>query len=108
MTKYLTNNFAVINLHKRPSSKSEVVTQMIYGDSFSISKKTKKWLNEMGNPYSKVGVDKNGSIAIDWGLYGIPETYVVDKNGIVQYKYIGPITKKTYKQFYSQIKKLKK
>ena len=70
------------------------------------SKIAKKWLNEMGNPYSKVGVDKNGSIAIDWGLYGIPETYVVDKNGIVQYKYIGPITKKTYKKFYSQIKKL--
>ena len=44
MTKYLTNNFAVINLHKSPSSKSEVVTQMIYGDSFSISKKTRKWL----------------------------------------------------------------
>ena len=44
MTKYLTNNFAVINLHKRPSSKSEIVTQMIYGDSFSISKKTRKWL----------------------------------------------------------------
>ena len=75
-----------------------------YKDKNEIAK---KWLNEMGNPYSKVGVDKNGSIAIDWGLYGIPETYVVDKNGIVQYKYIGPITKKTYKQFYSQIKKLK-
>ena len=44
MTKYLTNNFAVINLHKRPSSKSEIVTQMIYGDSFSVSKKTRKWL----------------------------------------------------------------
>ena len=44
MTKYLTNNFSVINLHKRPSAKSEVVTQMIYGDSFSISKKTRKWL----------------------------------------------------------------
>tara|TARA_Y100000590_G_scaffold424287_1_gene530977 strand:+ start:93 stop:626 length:534 start_codon:yes stop_codon:yes gene_type:complete len=76
-----------------------------YKDKNEIAK---KWLNEMGNPYSKVGVDKNGSIAIDWGLYGIPETYVVDKNGIVQYKYIGPITKKTYKQFYSKIKKLKK
>ena len=44
MTKYLTNNFAVINLHKRPSSKSEIITQMIYGDSFSRSKKTRKWL----------------------------------------------------------------
>ena len=44
MSKYLTNNFSVINLHKKPSSKSEIVTQMIFGDSFSISKKTKKWL----------------------------------------------------------------
>ena len=39
MTKYLTNNFAIINLYKKPSTKSEVVSQMIYGDSFSISKK---------------------------------------------------------------------
>ena len=44
MSKYFTNNFSVINLHKRPSVKSEIVTQMIYGDSFSISKKSKKWL----------------------------------------------------------------
>ncbi len=44
MTKYLTNNFSIINLHKKPSTKSEIVTQMIYGDSFSISKKTTKWL----------------------------------------------------------------
>ena len=44
MTKYLTNNFSIINLHKKPSSKSEIVTQMIYGDSFTITKKTKKWL----------------------------------------------------------------
>ena len=44
MTKYFTNNFSVINLYKKPSLKSEIVTQMIYGDSFSISKKSKKWL----------------------------------------------------------------
>tara|TARA_B100000886_G_scaffold13232_1_gene8582 strand:- start:883 stop:1620 length:738 start_codon:yes stop_codon:yes gene_type:complete len=44
MTKYFTNNFSLINLYKKPSVKSEVVTQMIYGDSFSISKKSKKWL----------------------------------------------------------------
>ena len=44
MSKYFTNNFSIINLHKRPSVKSEIVTQMIYGDSFSISKKSKKWL----------------------------------------------------------------
>ena len=44
MTKYFTNNFSVINLYKKPSLKSEIVTQMIYGDSFSISKKSRKWL----------------------------------------------------------------
>ena len=42
MTKYLTNNFSIINLYKKPSIRSELVTQMIYGDSFSISKKNKK------------------------------------------------------------------
>ena len=44
MTKYFTNNFPEISLYKKPSVKSEIVTQMIYGDSFSISRKTKKWL----------------------------------------------------------------
>ena len=44
MTRYFTNNFSVTNLYKKPSVKSEIVTQMIYGDSFSISKKSKKWL----------------------------------------------------------------
>ena len=44
MTKYLTNNFSVINLYKNPSRKSEIVTQMVYGDSFLITKKMKKWL----------------------------------------------------------------
>ena len=44
MTKYFTNNFSVINLYKKPSIKSEVVTQMIFGDSFSQLKKNKKWL----------------------------------------------------------------
>ena len=44
MTKYFTNNFTVTNLHKKPSIKSEIVTQMIYGDTFSISKRSKNWL----------------------------------------------------------------
>ena len=44
MTKYLSNNYSLINLHKKPSTKSEIVTQMLYGESFSIIKKTNKWL----------------------------------------------------------------
>ena len=45
MTKYFTNNFTVTNLHKKTSIKSEIVTQMLYGESFSVSKKLKKWLS---------------------------------------------------------------
>ena len=44
MIKYFTNTFSIINLYKKPSTKSEVVTQMIYGESFSIFKKKNKWL----------------------------------------------------------------
>ena len=44
MTKYLTNNFTITNLFKKPTTKSEIVTQMIFGESFTVSKKNKKWL----------------------------------------------------------------
>ena len=44
MTKYFSNNFSIVNLYKKPSTKSEVVTQMIYGENFKINRKTKKWL----------------------------------------------------------------
>ena len=59
MTKYFTNNFSVINLHKKPSVKSEIVTQMIYGDSFSISKKSKKWLKIKSKEDNYKGYIKN-------------------------------------------------
>ena len=60
--------------------------------------KTKKWLQELGNPYSDVPMDKNGRIAIDWGVYGIPETFVVNSKGIIKYRHVGPITKKIFKK----------
>jgi len=56
------------------------------------------WLKELGNPYSNIAVDKNGRIAIDWGVYGIPETFVVNSMGIIKYRHVGPITKKIYKK----------
>ena len=66
-----------------------------YKDKFS---NTTKWLNDLGNPYSDIPLDKNGRIAIDWGVYGIPETFVVNSNGIIKYRHVGPITKKVYKK----------
>lgn len=50
------------------------------------------WLSEHGNPYQLVAADTAGTAAIDWGVYGTPETFVIDKNGVVRFKYIGAIT----------------
>ena len=57
-----------------------------------------EWLKNLGNPYSDVPVDKNGRIAIDWGVYGIPETFVVNSKVIIKYRHAGPITKENYKK----------
>ena len=61
-------------------------------------KKAIQWLNELGNPYTDVAVDKSGRIAIDWGVYGIPETFIVNSKGIIKYRHVGPVTKKIYKK----------
>lgn len=50
------------------------------------------WLNSLGNPYKMVTVDREGNVGIDWGVYGVPETFVIDKKGTIRHKYTGPIT----------------
>ena len=54
----------------------------------------KKWLDEMGDPYTRTGADVDGRVGIDWGVYGVPETFVIDRDGRIAYKQIGPITPK--------------
>lgn len=49
------------------------------------------WLEQLGNPYDGVGFDFEGRVAIDWGVYGAPETFLVDGRGIVVYKHVGPL-----------------
>lgn len=51
-----------------------------------------KWLDGMGDPYARTGADISGRVAIDWGVYGVPETFVVDPQGRIAYKQIGPVT----------------
>ena len=55
------------------------------------------FLNEYGNPYDRIGIDKNGSIAIELGVYGVPETFLISKNGMILHKHAGPITYNNYK-----------
>lgn len=50
------------------------------------------WLAKRGDPYTEVAFDATGDAAINWGVYGAPETFLIDKRGIIRYKYIGPLT----------------
>ena len=50
------------------------------------------WLRDMGNPYVATGLDQSGRVGIDWGVYGVPETYVVRADGVIAYKFIGPLS----------------
>jgi cytochrome c biogenesis protein CcmG/thiol:disulfide interchange protein DsbE len=52
-----------------------------------------QWLQKLGDPYIENAFDETGSISIDYGVYGAPETFVLDKKGIIRYKHIGPISK---------------
>ena len=55
-----------------------------------------KYLNVEGNPYNYVGVDKKGSVGLEFGVFGLPETFLVNFSGKIIYKYLGPLTKKIF------------
>lgn len=57
-----------------------------------------RFLGELGNPYTAIGVDPNGKAAIDWGVYGIPESYLVGPDGKILYKKVGPFDELSLKQ----------
>jgi cytochrome c biogenesis protein CcmG, thiol:disulfide interchange protein DsbE len=57
-----------------------------------------RWLDEMGDPYMRTGADLDGRVAIDWGVYGVPETFVIDAQGRIAYKQIGAITPSIWNQ----------
>jgi len=50
------------------------------------------WLKRNGDPFQLIAFDANGRIGIDYGVYGVPETYIIDRQGVIRYKHIGPIT----------------
>ncbi|MFO0449083.1 MAG: DsbE family thiol:disulfide interchange protein [Pseudomonadota bacterium] len=57
-----------------------------------------QWLTQLGNPYTKVAFDPEGDVAIDWGVYGSPETFLVSAEGIVIAKHIGPMTEQIWRE----------
>ena len=54
------------------------------------------WLKDLGNPYIESAYDKDGVVGIDYGVYGVPETFIIDKQGIIRYKHIGPINNEQF------------
>ena len=56
------------------------------------------WLGKHGNPYTLSIQDGDGRVGIDYGVYGVPETYVIDRNGVIRYKRIGPVTEQILQQ----------
>ncbi len=49
------------------------------------------WLSQLGNPYARIGADTSGRVGIEWGVYGLPETFVIDKRGRIRYRHVGQI-----------------
>ncbi len=71
----------------------------IYGLNYKDKRKDAiSWLDQLGDPYVANGHDFKGRVGIDWGVYGVPETFIVDRKGIIRYKQIGAVTPKLLKQ----------
>ena len=78
--------------------KKEIPELFILGFSHKDDlNESKKYLEEEGNPYSFVGIDSDGKIAFDFGVFGLPETFITNKNGEIIFKHTGPLTKKIIK-----------
>jgi cytochrome c biogenesis protein CcmG/thiol:disulfide interchange protein DsbE len=69
------------------------VSKMSPADELQLTRqRSTAWLASHGNPYTLIALDVDGRVGIDYGVYGVPETYVIDKAGVIRYKQIGPIT----------------
>lgn len=78
-------------------AKNEYLT--LYGLNYKDDQiAAQKWLKELGDPFQIIATDKLGNVAIDWGVYGTPETFLIDKKGVIRYKHIGPLTPESYKK----------
>ena len=81
----------------------------IYGINYKDNiENLEVWLKKLGNPYTKIGIDKTGTTGIDWGVNGIPESFLIDQNGIIKHKINGVIDEKQIKILLIKIESLGK
>ena len=80
----------------------------IYGLNYKdTTDNAKQWLTEWGNPYRQIGEDVDGKVAINLGVYGAPETFLIDKQGMIRYRHVGALTQAVWeKEFLPQIRSL--
>jgi cytochrome c biogenesis protein CcmG/thiol:disulfide interchange protein DsbE len=64
----------------------------IYGINYKDRPEdARDWLAELGDPFRRIGMDRDGRVGIEWGVYGVPETFVVDRDGRIRHKHVGPL-----------------
>jgi len=81
----------------------------IYGINYKDNiENLEVWLKKLGNPYAKIGIDKTGTTGIDWGVNGIPESFLIAQNGIIKHKINGVIDEKQIKILLIKIESLEK
>jgi cytochrome c biogenesis protein CcmG, thiol:disulfide interchange protein DsbE len=75
---------------------ADTLAAPVYGIAYKDRPEdTQQFLAQLGDPYGKVGLDESGRVGIDFGVYGVPETYVIDKNGRIRLRIVGPLTEET-------------
>ena len=82
-------------------SKDQIIIGIAYKDDISS---VKRFLNELGDPYDVLMLDPEGRAAIDLGLYGVPETYFIDRKGKIKYRQVGPLTVKKFENILKSLK----
>jgi cytochrome c biogenesis protein CcmG, thiol:disulfide interchange protein DsbE len=90
----------LVDLAKDPSVRVVGINQRDNPDN------ARRFLGTLGNPYSAVGVDPNGRASIDWGVYGVPETFIVGPDGTIRHKHIGPLTPENFAAFKEKLRQI--
>ncbi|HZW47349.1 MAG TPA: DsbE family thiol:disulfide interchange protein [Microvirga sp.] len=90
----------LVELAKDPSVRLVGINQKDNPDN------ARRFLGALGNPYAAVGVDPNGRASIDWGVYGVPETFIVGPDGMIRHKHIGPLTPENLGAFKEKLRQI--
>lgn len=81
----------------------------LYGINYKDDpENARRFLGSLGQPFAAIGADESGRVSVDWGVYGVPETYIVDGKGLIRHKWIGPLTPEALQTtFAAEIEKAK-